>query len=217
LTRLHLRVSADVTHPMRRGRVDEILYLASRADMTGGGYALPDLRPIRNDWERIRADVFAPADWFQSGGADVDAAQRRPVPTVTDQQVYELTRVIERLEELIADGRDDCDDLGEPQYNLEAPGLAGRAQIARWNIWAREWSDDIDHVAGFLPRPPPWDGEQNFAMAYQEIDRAVGDLRLVPHGAGAWPTPFRYNWEQRFTSATHFLNDARNHLYNTAR
>lgn len=212
LVRLYERVSEGVASPMGRGLVDEILFLASHADIGESGYAFPDLKPMRDRWEKIRSELFVDADWFAAGGSGIDAAQQRPVPTVTDQQVYELTRVIERIEKLVEDGRERCDELGEPEYSIEAPGLAGRTQINKWHQWARVWSDDIDHVAGFLPRAPAWDGEPDFAMAYQEIGRASNELRLVPHGAGAWPTPFRHLWEQRFATAERSLRTARDYL-----
>ena len=216
LMRLYTKVSERVANPMVRGRVDEILFLASYADIGESGYSLPDLKPMRERWERIRAEVFTPADWFASGGGDIDAAQLRPVPTVTEQQVYELSRVIERIEVLVEGGRDRCDELGEPEYSVEAPGLAGRAQINRWHQWGRVWSDDIDAVAAFLPPAPAWDGEPDFVMAYQEIERAIHELRLVPHGAGIWPTPFRHLWDQRFASAERSVQMARDCLASAA-
>ena len=133
------------------------------------------------------------------------------------QRVYELTRVIERIEKLVEGGRERCDELGEPEYSVEAPGFAGRAQINRWHQWARVWNDDIDDVAGFLPPTSAWDGEPDFAMAHQEIDRAIHELRRVPHSAGVWPTPFRHLWDRRFASAERSLQTARDYLASTAR
>jgi hypothetical protein len=215
LVRLHVKVSSGVANPVVRSRVDEILFLSSYTDAGESGYTIPDLKSLRDRWEKIRADVFVPAEWFAAGGPTVDAAQRRAEPKADAQQTYELTRVIERLEDLIDNGRDDCDDLGEPEYSIEAPGLRGRAQIAAWNKWAREWEAALDHAAGFLPPQPAWTGEQNYSMAYQEVGAAIHELRLVPHGAGAWPTPFSYQWEQRFNSAQNALQEARSHLSRT--
>ena len=212
LRRLHERVSGEAANPVIRGRVDEILFLASLADGGDTGYALPDLGPTRERWEQIRAAVFAPADWFASGGDEIVSAQTRPAPTVTLQEVHELTLVIGRIERLVADGRRQCDELGEPQYSIEAPGAAGRAQIEGWRRWAREWDDAVNGVAAHLPPAPAWDGEPNYAVAYQEIERAIRELRLVPGGAGDWPTPFRYSWEQRFTAAGRALRAARESL-----
>ena len=217
LMRLHSRVSERGVNPMVRSRVDEMLYLASHSDIGEGGYALPDLGRIRERWERVRSQVFAPAVWFATGGDHIDAAQRRPVPAVTEQQVYELARVAERIDELIRGGRARCEELGEPEYSVEAPGGAGRAQISQWHHWARTWNDDIDAAAQFLPPAPVWEAAPGFVMAYQEIEHAIRELRLVPLGAGMWPTPFRHLWEQRFAAAERSLAKAREHLAAAAR
>jgi hypothetical protein len=49
-------------------------------------------------------------------------------------------------------------------------------------------------------------------MAYQEVLGAFNEMRLVPYGAGDWPTPFRYQWEERFKSAASSLAGAREYL-----
>jgi hypothetical protein len=217
LVELHAAVSSDVGNPTARSRVDEILFLSSYADVGESGYAVPDLKPLRDRWEKIRADVFLPAEWFTAGGPAIDAGQRRPAPKADVRHTHELTRVIERLEELIGDGRDQCEHLGEPEYNVEAPGPRGRTQIGAWNEWSREWAAALDRVAGFLPPQPAWNGERNYSMAYQQVGAAIHELRFVPHGAGVWPTPFAYQWERRFNSAQTAIQTARGHLSRAVR
>jgi hypothetical protein len=200
------------TFPQRQA-VQDLIFLAANADALGeGGYAIPDLSLTRRNWERYRADVFGSADWFHQDAPRVADAQKRKPPTVDRGQVYELVRVIERLEDLIPEGERRCEDLGEPDYEPGYEGFAGRAQIDGWNRFYREWEERLTDIARRLPPQPAWDGHMEYVMAYQEVGTAMNELRFVTMGAGDWATPFLYQWESRFTAARSQLAQARARL-----
>lgn len=69
--RLHQKVVATEVHPIAKERGHRLLFLAQRADSGGTGYTAPELKSIRDDWERVRAEVFAQAGWFRSASAAV--------------------------------------------------------------------------------------------------------------------------------------------------
>ncbi len=99
----------------------------------------------------------------------------------------------------------ECDDLGDPVYEPGSGDAAGDAQIA-------DWDERLSHAAGFLPPPPPFDGVLDYLLAYQSVGSTLNELRRVPVGTGSWPTPFQYQWEQRFNTATMHLSEARTTL-----
>lgn len=212
---LHKKISeADISGPALK-RVNRLLYLAARADLGGTGYTLPDLKPFREDWEKVRGEVFIPADWFFSGGPEIGGAQTHLVPKADAQDVFALTRVIERLQDLIEEGRADAEELGEPEYDAEHVGFKGLRQIAEWHRWSTEWEGQISDIVGRLPEAAAWDGEPNYLLAYQDVERAIQELRFVPQGAGIWSTPFRYQWEARFSAAESSIQNAQSYLAQT--
>lgn len=212
---LHEMIVDTETNRVAVHEANRILFLSSRADIGDVGYAIPDLGPIRKEWEEVRSVVFAPADWFRTGGVEIAHAQTPPLPKADRRDVSALTRVIERLEAVIEDGRKDVEDLGEPVYSAERLGAEGRRQIAAWRQWASEWDEELDGIASRLPGQPAWSGEQNYVLAYQDVGGALHQLRLVPVGVGIWETPFRYQWDMRFSSAESCLGRARQYLENT--
>ena len=126
-----------------------------------------------------------------------------------------LTCVIERLERQVDAGLVEAKEMGEPVYAAERIGWEGEVQIAAWRKWGTAWDARLDNVAGLLPPPPSWSGEQNYLMAYQEVDRAFHQLRIVPVGVGIWATPFQYQWEARFAAAGKHLENSRAYLAKT--
>jgi hypothetical protein len=212
---LHQKIRDTETNHFALNNANALLFLASRAEGSDAGYSLPNLAPVRKEWEELRSSVFRPADWFRAGGDDVVQAQTPPVPTADVQDVFALTRVIGRLEKLIEDAREEVEELGEPVYNAELISWEGEVQIAKWRKWSTEWEGKLDYVASRLPAHPAWSGEQNYLMAYQDVDHAFHQLRIVPVGVGIWATPFQYQWEQRFSAAADYLAGARRYLEST--
>ncbi len=66
-------------------RLYDLIGLAS--GMEDAGYALPDLGLLRNEWERQRDALFAPAPWFGRSGAPLVAAQTSRPAAVDPAQV----------------------------------------------------------------------------------------------------------------------------------
>jgi hypothetical protein len=153
--------------------------------MGDAGYALPGLALFRGAWERQRDSLFAPAPWFARSDAPLTPEQT-PRPAAVD-----------------------------PVCDLEAQNAADRAQIERWNSWARSWSARLDDALRELPPAPPLDAELALVLAHQNTAQAANELRLVPQGAGDWPTPFRQQWESRFNIARRLLAERRAALANT--
>lgn len=213
MTDLYESIQARETHLIKKDAANRILFLTARADAGSDvGYALPNFADIRADWESTRFDVFGEADWFHRAGDALVVAQTPKVPKPDAGEVYELVRVIERLEDILAEGQDECDDLGEPEYDPERMDSRGHSQVAGWDQFYRDWDEQLNQIADRLPPQPSWSGDQDHVTAYQEVNQAFGELRLVAVGAGMWPTPFRYQWEQRFDAAEAHLAEARKRL-----
>ena len=217
LIRLHESIAEREMNPIARSRAAGLLYISSRADIGEIGYEASDLGPVRTEWESLRAELFRAADWFAKSDAGLASAQRVATLRVDRQDTQALERVVEQLARLIDEGRQDCDDMGEPEYDAEMPGASGRRHIASWEEWSRGWIERVDDAAVRLPSQPPWTGERSYTIAYQEVSSAIRELRLVPNGTGIWATPFRSQWERRFTTASYHLNEARSHLLGNAR
>jgi hypothetical protein len=201
-----------------RKRALPLLELAANASASSEvGYALPDLAPLRRDWQALRDHTFAPAPWFARDDPALVQAQAPRAAAVDPEDVRRLRQTIRRLELLCALGESEVEALGEPEYDLDAPGASGRAQVERWHAWAREWDARIDEALRELPPAPPWNAVPVLVQAHQETGRAVHELRLVPAGAGAWPTPFRAQWTMRFEAARALLAEQRAQLEASAR
>ena len=216
LLELGSSLAENVHNPQDRQYARQVLALAAHGEISGdAGYALPDMKAIRELWEAARDETFQPVDWFQEATAELVSAQTPAKPEVDWRRAFAVESSLDRLEELIRRGERDVERLGEPQYPLERPGLAGEAHVRRWNKWARAWDESInDAMYGLPPQPSPSDNP-NFFHAIQSLGQAAGELRLVPYGAGSWPTPFRYQWEQRFGSARAAIAEAREYLAKT--
>ena len=204
---------ADFAARQRARSLYDMIGLAS--GIADAGYALPDLALLRGEWEKQRDALFTPAPWFRRSDAPLVAAQTKRPAAVDPADVTRLRHTVRRLERLADAGEQEVRELGEPDYNSEAPGSAGRAQIARWNAWARSWEARLDAALRELPPPPPFDAELALVLAHQNTSRAAHELRLVPHGVGDWPTPFRHQWESRFGAARQLLAERRAALVNT--
>lgn len=156
--------------------------------MGDAGYALPDLHGLRRAWETRRDALFAPAPWFGRGGAQLQAAQTRRPTAVDPRDVTRLRHTVRRLELLADAGEQEVRALGEPVYDSEAPGVTGRAQIERWNAWARSWDARLGDALRELPTAPPLDAEGAFVLAHQNTARAARQL-LAEHRAALANAP----------------------------
>jgi hypothetical protein len=138
-----------------------------------------------------------------------EASNDAPVEAETPRRMLDT---IDALEELIEDGRERCAELGEPDYDPEYPGAAGREHSLAWTEFARAWDDDLNDAVERLPAHPGWQVDEALTYAYQDIASAIGQLRIVPLGVGDWSAPFAYQWTERFDSAQRSLESARARL-----
>ena len=196
------RAMAAGCDPASQAKARVLVAFAGEAGaMEDAGYAMPDLGSLRARWREVRGEVFDRAEWFREADAGLAARQRPAPPRADADAVRDVEQVIERLRDLMRRGRRDVEQLGEPVYALELIGREGEAQIARWQAWSRRWDEQLTELARKLPPAPGLDDDGNYLVAYQNVAQALGALRRVPLGAGAWPTPFRYQWEECFELA----------------
>lgn len=196
-------------------RLYDVIGLASA---TGdAGYALPDLAPVRREWERQRDALFEPAPWFKRSDDTRVATQSPRRATADPAEVTRLRHTVRRLERLADAGEVEVRELGEPSYSIAALDLTGRLQIERWNVWARRWEMRLDDALRDFPPRPSTDADVALVAAHRNTSRAAQELRLVPRGAGEWPTPLRSQWESRFNTARRLLAEQREPLVSTPR
>lgn len=158
-----------------------------------------------------RAGVEEPV-WTGEVPDEFAVPHLQPPRPLDPQFVADLEFVIAEVRALIDDGRARCAELGEPGYEPGHEGLKGEAQIAAWNAFHREWDQALTDAASGLPPAPAWDTHLEAALAYQDVTRAIHELRLVTVGAGDWATPFESMWSSRFDTAVSFLDAAATRL-----
>jgi hypothetical protein len=210
------RAMASSGDPAQQEKARVLVAFAGEAGaVEDAGYALPDLGSLRARWCQVRAEVFRDADWFHEAGAGPEAGGQAVRPRASAADVHDVGEVVDRLNDLVRKGRRQVEELGEPVYALEMVDREGEAQIAHWQAWSREWSEKLTDLARRLPPAPGLDDDGHYLLAYQDVAQAIAALRRVPNGAGAWPTPFRYQWERCFELAEQQLGAARQHLDQT--
>jgi hypothetical protein len=216
LYRAASRAMAASGDPVQQEKARVLVAFAGEAGaVEDAGYALPDLGSLRARWCEVRAEVFRDADWFREADTGLESRQHPPRPRASAGDVHDVGKVVDRLSDLIRKGRRQAEDLGEPIYALEMIDRAGEVQIAHWQAWSRQWDEKLTDLARQLPPAPGLDDNGHYLLAYQNVAQAIADLRRVPSGAGAWPTPFRYQWERCFELAEQQLTAARQHLDQT--
>lgn len=146
--------------------------------------------------------------WSEALSDEFATPESGPAQPLDPFVLSDLQFVIEKVRGLIKEGRDRCEKLGEPGYE---PGLGGareKEHVAAWHSFSAEWNAELDDAASYLPSAPDWDAYPEASLAYQDIGRAIQELRLVPIGAGEWATPFESLWSSRFETAAQLLDAA---------
>ncbi|HEX9734328.1 MAG TPA: hypothetical protein VGG06_20340 [Thermoanaerobaculia bacterium] len=80
-----------------------------------------------------------------------------------------------------------------------------------WEFWALEWGARLQPLTDELPPPPGSGGHPALALAYQDVDRILNELRAVPQ-ARSEGVPDPVLVEQRFEAAERALQQARANL-----
>jgi hypothetical protein len=177
------------------------------------GYTTANLPALRSRWEQVRNEAFAPAEWFRNSTPALTAAQSPSQPVVDQRTVQGLRDAAVQLEQMIRRGRREA--LSIPEAGVDAALNTAEARRAeqQWRSWSDRWLRDLDGVARYMPSTPSANADVNVTMAYQELSRALGELRLVQHSAASTTTiPFKYEREQRFESASRYVEQAREYL-----
>jgi len=194
----------------------ELMSFAARTSARGdSGYGPPSLVALRGDWESVRARVFARVAWMREASADLDRIQEPPPPPLDPRADAVIAEAEETLRQLMLRGRREAELLGEPRYDPEIEGGAGRVQIQAWVRFGERYRRQLDRAMAPVERldPAPRPGREPLRV---EAVRALGDayelLRRVPDGAGMWPTPFQPAWEARFQAANVALARARDQM-----
>lgn len=182
-------------------------YAGSVGARTGVGYTTPNLVELRSDWEEVRGEVFAGAAWFQQSSSALNASQTPAAPEANPVVVRQLKQHADELEGLIRYGQRSA--LAIPEAGVDA----ARDAETEWRNWTSAWERRLESAVRYGPRSLGPRPEVNVALAYQELQQLVNELRLVPRTAATTTTiPFKYEREQHFVNATRHLRSARDYL-----
>lgn len=198
--------AADPLARQRGLRLYDAVGLAS--GLGDAGYALPDLGLVRAEWEKSRDALFAPAPWLGRADAPTAPAARAASPArVESGDRVRVRHAARRLARLADEGEAEVRALGEPKYAPPAFDATARAQIEGWNIWARRWNARLDDALLGLPVRLAANADSELRVAHRGAKLAADELRAVAQGSGAWPTPFRSEWEAHFARARELLGE----------
>ncbi len=169
--------------------------------------------PLREQWQRIRASLFADASWFAFSPADL-ARGPEPPPvrpaTAPPADVAAIRTVLARVEAQVQVARSEVESLGEPRFDA-ATGF-DPAQREAWSAWAARWPARVDGAGGDLPADPGPAGNTILRAAWRKTALALQDLREVPRPSNDWPGPRRAQWEGRFLDVEKDVEHARAEL-----
>jgi hypothetical protein len=211
---LSLAVRGDGRNLTRLRAWGELFDFAGEADAQADvGYTTANLPQLRGRWEEVRGQVFAPADWFKGSSVTLTRSQTRTPPVASPSTTRELRYLATQLETLVRTGRREA--LAIPEAGVDAALNSSEARNAeqRWREWSTRWLERLDNLARYMPANPGPNEDVNVSLAHQELSRAIGELRVVTQTAASTTTiPFKYEREQRFDSASRYLESARTFL-----
>jgi len=156
------RAAARLAHALlgaggRRSRQAglELMSFAARTSARGdAGYGLPSLVALRDDWENVRARVFARVAWMREARDDLDRIQEPPPPPLDPQADAVIAEAEETLRRLMLRGRHEAELLGEPRYDPEIGGGDDRVQIQAWVRFGERYRRQL----GRAMAPVEWNG-----------------------------------------------------------
>jgi hypothetical protein len=211
---LSLAVRGDGRDLRRLRAWGELFDYAGEVDAQAGvGYTTADLPQLRTRWEQVRNEVFVSVDWFRKSSPTLTGAQTRAPPLADPSTIRGLRDLATQLEAMIRTGRREA--LAIPEAGVDAALESSEARQAeqRWRQWSTRWLSQLDGVVRYMPSNPGPDADINVSMAYQELSRAIGELRFVTQTAASTTTiPFRHERERHFDSASHYLDEAGTYL-----
>jgi hypothetical protein len=169
---------------------------------------------VRENWERIRVGVFEDAVWYRWRNAPNRPKSASRTRFDSDHNIHrDFDRVLRKLDDMVAHGRKDAERMGEPEsltrdyFDNDYPDL-----VAVWNDWADDWEHKLAWLEDDLPDRPTNQESAALYFAHRDLENAIRELRAVPTGRGQWKTPFRSQWDNRFTRAEQHLANAHHQI-----
>jgi len=178
-----------------------------------GGYARmgKDANFVRGNWERIRVGVFVDAVWYRWR----HSPQRPQVASHiglggNNDLRREYLRILVKLDEMVVRGKRDVERMGEPEERTTTYARGDYQDLVEdWDDWADDWHRKLSWLENDLPDQPEYTEDAAMRFAHQNLANAIRELDTVPRGTGSWKTPFRNQWESRFSRAEAQLDKAR--------
>ena len=169
-----------------------------------------DLDRVRQNWMRVRANMFDDASWFRFSESDPVAPAVEPRVPLSDADRATLARLkttLEGIEFAIGRGEREADRLGEPQPS----GTVDDWVASGWRDWVVNWRDEMARLRGSLPATPGDDASQRVRFAWDSVGRAIDELSAVPDdvASGGRP-PYRVEWTRHFQNARRDVRSAKN-------
>jgi len=169
-----------------------------------------DLERVRHNWMRIRSNNFDDASWFRFSEADPVAPVVEPTVALStnDRETVErLKYALSRLEESVASGYREAEQLGEPRPEGSFEPQVGQA----WRDWSVRWDEGLARVQTTMPPAPDTTASLRVRFAFDNVKRALDELSAVPGSApnGGRP-PYPSEWQGHFHDARRALESARN-------
>jgi len=162
--------------------------------VAGGAYFLLN-RPPQDDAGAPAAPAAAPAQGAPSAAASAD------------REVFE--RIVIQIPDLIEDGRRDTENL------LADAGDPDR-QRDDWEFWSTDWNGRVRQLTGQMPKRPDSREQLELALVYQDLSKALEELRFVPRTT-VDGLPDAAAVRERFQAADKALEQARLHLSQVTR
>lgn len=195
------------------------LAVARFAAMVGSAMDAPYNRgpqwPVwRKQWEGIRTEFFAPADWYQNRDPDGIplSSPAGPVPAADRATARELDDFAVDLQVVIGRGLDSAMGIPEPPNAVVRNTDDGRGLAKRWRDWVSRWDQEMDFLARRRNATVSPTVDQHIALAGQELGSALNALRLAGLAAGQLGYPSKQARRERFDSAQARVQRARYHL-----
>lgn len=129
-----------------------------------------------------------------AGRSVVDEASERALRQLINDIPDVLERGRSETERLLADAED-------PER-----------QKQDWDYWTLDWNARIGQLAERLPPPPDSRDNVKLALVFQEVNRAMNELRQVPQATTEEGVPDPEKVGQRFDAVDKALQQARVHL-----
>ena len=168
-----------------------------------------ELARVRQNWMRIRSNLFDDASWFRFSEADPIAPAEEPRIELSERDRWVVSRlrpVLDRIDRQIERGVEDTGRLGEPHPD----GTVDDGVRESWQSWAVDWDDDVARLRESLPEAPDSTVSLRVRFAWDSAQRALGELGAVTgSAAGGGRPPYAIECTRHFQNARRSLDSGR--------